>query len=54
MLELQHLNELGDYLRTPTSILTIYNKKVQVDLKIVCGKNPIDEIVNSHSQFHDE
>ncbi|MFQ5782505.1 MAG: metallophosphoesterase family protein [Nitrosopumilus sp.] len=37
------------------NILTISNKKVQVDLKIVGGKRvPIDEIVDNYSQFHDE
>jgi len=37
------------------NILTISNKKVQVDLKIVGGKRiPIDEIVNNYSQFENE
>jgi len=37
------------------NILTISNKKMQVDLKIVGGKRlPIDEIVNNYSQFVDE
>ena len=37
------------------NILTISNKKIQVDLKIVGGKRlPIDEIVNNYSQFEDE
>jgi len=37
------------------NILTISNKKVQVDLKIVGGKRlPIDEIVNNYSQFDEE
>ncbi|MEK0352730.1 MAG: metallophosphoesterase [Nitrosopumilus sp.] len=37
------------------NILTISNKKVLVDLKIVGGKRlPINEIVNSYSQFDDE
>ena len=37
------------------NILNISNKKVQVDLKIVGGKQlPIDEIVNNYSQFGDE
>ncbi len=37
------------------NILTISNKKVQVDLKIVGGKRlPIDEIMNTYSQFYDE
>lgn len=37
------------------NILTISDKKVQVDLKIVGGKRlPIDEIVNNYSQFADE
>ena len=37
------------------NILTISNKKVQVDLKIVGGKRlPIDEIVNNYSQFGEE
>jgi len=37
------------------NILTISNKKVQVDLKIVGGKRlPIDDIVNNYSQFGDE
>lgn len=37
------------------NIITISNKKVQVDLKIVGGKRlPIDEIVNNYSQFGDE
>ncbi len=37
------------------NILTISNKKIQVDLKIVDGKRlPIDEIVNNYSQFGDE
>ena len=37
------------------NILTISNKKVQVDLKIVGGKRlPIDEIVNDYSQFNEE
>ncbi len=37
------------------NILTISNKKMQVDLKIVGGKRlPIDEIVNNYSQFADE
>jgi putative phosphoesterase len=37
------------------NILTISNKKVQVDLKIVGGKRlPIDEIMNKYSQFDDE
>ncbi len=37
------------------NILTISNKKIQVDLKIVGGKRlPIDEIVNNSSQFGDE
>ncbi len=37
------------------NILTISNKKVQVDLKIVGGKRlPIDEIMNNYSQFDDE
>jgi len=37
------------------NILTISNKKVQVDLKIVDGKRlPIDEIVTNYSQFGEE
>ena len=37
------------------NILTISNKKIQVDLKIVGGKRlPIDEIVNNYSQFENE
>ena len=37
------------------NIITIYNKTVKVDLKIVGGKRtPIDEIVNNYSQFGDE
>ncbi len=37
------------------NILTISNKKIKVDLKIVGGKRlPIDEIVNNYSQFEDE
>jgi len=37
------------------SILSISNKKIQVDLKIVGGKRlPIDEIVNNYRQFADE
>jgi len=37
------------------NILTVTNKKVQVDLKIVGGKRfPIDEIMNNYSQFTDE
>ncbi len=37
------------------NILTISNKKVQVDLKIVGGKRlPIDEIVINYSQFGEE
>jgi len=37
------------------NILTISNKKIQVDLKIVGGKRlPIDEIVNNYSQFGNE
>ncbi len=37
------------------NILTISNKKIQVDLKIVGGKRlPIDEIMNNYSQFGDE
>jgi len=37
------------------NILTISNKKVQVDLKIIGGKRlPIGEIVNNYSQFDDE
>ncbi len=37
------------------NILTISNKKIQVDLKIVGGKRlHIDEIVNKYSQFEDE
>ena len=37
------------------NILTISNKKVQVDLKIVGGKRlPIDKIMNNYSQFDDE
>ncbi len=37
------------------NILTISNKKVQVDLKIVGGKRlHIDEIVNNYSQFGEE
>jgi len=37
------------------NILTISNKKVQIDLKIVGGKRySIDEIVNNYSQFDDE
>ncbi len=37
------------------NILTISNKKVQVDLKIVGGKRlHIDEIVNNYSQFDEE
>jgi len=37
------------------NILTINNREVQVDLKIVGGKRvPIDDIVNNYSQFHDE
>jgi len=37
------------------NILTISNKKIQVDLKIVGGKRlHIDEIVNNYSQFEDE
>jgi len=37
------------------NILTISNKKVQVDLKIVGGKRlPIDEIVNNYSLFDEE
>jgi len=37
------------------NILTISNKKIQVDLKIVGGKRlNIDEIVNNYSQFDEE
>jgi len=37
------------------NILTISNKKIQVDLKIVGGKRlHIDEIVNNYSQFENE
>ncbi len=37
------------------NILTVSNKKVQVDLKIVGGKRlHIDEIVNNYSQFGEE
>jgi len=37
------------------NILTINNRIVQVDLKIVGGKRvPIDDIVNNYSQFHDD
>ncbi len=37
------------------NILTISNKKIQVDLKIVGGKRlPIDEIMNNYSQFENE
>ena len=37
------------------NILNIFDKKVQVDLKIVGGKRlPIEEIVNNYSQFGDE
>jgi len=37
------------------NILTISNKEVQVDLKIVGGKRiPIDEIMNNYSQFDEE
>ena len=37
------------------NIITISNKTVKVDLKIVGGKRtPIDEIVNNYSQFGDE
>ena len=37
------------------NILTISNKKIQVDLKIVGGKRvPIDEIVENYNQFHEE
>jgi len=37
------------------NILTISNKKIQVDLKIVDGKRlSIDEIMNNYSQFEDE
>ncbi len=37
------------------NIITISNKKLQVDLKIVGGKRlPIDDIVNNYSQFGDE
>ena len=37
------------------NILTISNKKIQVDLKIVGGKRlHIDEIVSNYSQFEDE
>ena len=37
------------------NILTVSNKKVQVDLKIVGGKRlPIDEIVTNYSQFSEE
>jgi len=37
------------------NILTISNKKIQVDLKIVGGKRlPFDEIMNNYSQFDDE
>ncbi len=37
------------------NILTISNKKIQVDLKIVGGKRlPIEDIMNNYSQFGDE
>ena len=37
------------------NIISISNKKVQVDLKIVGGKRvSIDEIVKNYSQFHEE
>ena len=37
------------------NILTIKDKQVQVDLKIVGGRRvPINEIVSNYSQFHDE
>jgi len=37
------------------NVLTISNKKIQVDLKIVGGKRlHIDEIANNYSQFEDE
>ena len=37
------------------NILTISNKNIQVDLKIVGGKRlPIDEIMNNYSQFDEE
>ena len=37
------------------NIISISNKKIQVDLKIVGGKRvPIDDIVNKYSQFGDD
>jgi hypothetical protein len=37
------------------NIITISNKKIQVDLKIVGGKRlHIDDILNNYSQFGDE
>ncbi len=37
------------------NILTISNKTIQVDLKIVGGKrHPINEIMNNDSQFENE
>ena len=37
------------------NIITISDKKVAVDLKIVGGKRvPIDDIVNNYSQFGDD
>ena len=37
------------------NIITITNKEIQVDLKIVGGKRePIDDIVNNYSQFGDD
>ena len=37
------------------NIITIVDKQVKVDLKIVGGKRvPIDDIVNNYSQFGDD
>ncbi len=46
---------LRGFFENTYNILTISNKKIQVDLKIVGGKRlHIDEIVNNYSQFEDE
>ena len=49
------LKEFVDILKTHTTLFIIPDKKVQVNLKIMCRKGlSIDKIINNYSQFDDE
>ena len=55
MLEQLLLKEYVDFFENTYNILTISNKKVDVDLKIIGGKRlSMDEMVNNYNLYDNE